>query len=175
MTISRRFYATVEDLKSGIQAIETRRPLKYVSSGWERTPSFHQYDSALDIPEFGSINNNDWDRPIKRSFYVLDKADSFTVETIPQKDGSVYYTPEVSVKFACLRLDLGGIYQQSYKGDLAQWLVFAYIWTPVSYALLHSFARSATKGFTPVNWGCGIWYWLGPEASKLSATGSRLL
>ena len=170
MTISKRFYATVGDLKSGIQAVETRRPLKYVSSGWERTPFFHQYDSALDIPEFGSINDNDWE-----SFYVLDKAAPLTVRTIPQKDGSVYYTPEVSVEFACLRLDLGGIRQQSHKGDLAQWLVFAYIWTPVSYALLRSFARSATKGFTPVNWGCGIWYWLGPEASKLSATGSRLL
>lgn len=150
------FFATKLDLKSGLKAFETTRPVIYAKTGLFDTPEVPVYMSSDEIKDLGinhSGNHN------SESYLILDKSASLNIREIPQKRGGVKYAVDQLINGDSTVFWPGGLHKQDY---LVGGRVATVHSDPKSLELNKKFSKAITKGFKKVGR-----YYCGPEAMLL--------
>lgn len=158
------FFATREDLRSGLETIESEMELEYVLYETRDDPSFLRLQSLLDAPRLGDSRTGQW--TTDDGYFVYERDARPQATGTPQRRGGVKYSLEWSphaVQFAP-----AGLHRTS--GALVAGRIGSLVdASSRGVALYRAFSAAVLRGFTLVRS-----HWVGPEAYAEFRAGRRL-
>jgi hypothetical protein len=158
------FFATREDLRPGLEMIESRWALEYARHEMRDDTEFTRFASLLDVPGLGESQTGECMSDVGYLVYPRDARPP--VRSIPQRRGGVKYdlalTPEV------VQVLPGGLHVGS--GALVSGRIARVVDASArGVDLYRDFSQTVLRGFNKVES-----YWVGPEAYRELAAGRRL-
>jgi len=157
------FFATKEDLMSGIQAFEADHRVQYVLWGLFESPTFERYSSATEIPGLG---RSIYGHRGEKCFLVIPQDAELCIEAVPQRDGSTRYSVDLMNNFFGFAFKPGGVHEDRFIIDGS---VGTRTGSQESINLCKDFIRKLRRGFTRIQS-----YYVGPQALRLMDEGYRL-
>jgi hypothetical protein len=158
------FFATAEDIRKVLRAVEESCPLLYVRCGLfdeSERPVFRGFSS---LPELGVACTGQ--SHLEPTFLVLLAEDSPTVRIVPQRRDGNKYAVDQQANPGTVTIRPGGIYENS---TLIAGMVGTIHKDEKAATLMNAFSGALKRGFTKTKS-----YLVGPEAKKLLALGMRL-
>jgi hypothetical protein len=158
------FFATREDLRPGLERIESAWRLEYLLHETRDDRNFAAWSSLLDAPGLGISRTGQC--MTDDGYLVYPRDERPKVQSIPQRRGGMKYAAELSGSI--VQFLPGGLHAPSgalVSGRVAQ-LVDT---TERGIALYRDFSSAVLAGFRRVQR-----YWIGPEAYSQFQAGRRL-
>ena len=166
------FFATKADLEPGLKKVESWLSIKYVQSGFHKSPDVTTYRSALDIPDFGvSVSGWFYSGP----YLILPADTEIYAKPIPQSAGGILYQVEPQHNPEGFWLRSGGWYTKKKRRALVGGEVAGYAQDADVRRMFSRYIRTLTKGFTVVPDQYNCKWWVGPEAMNSLQAGTRLV
>lgn len=158
------FFATREDLKQLLLAVESRMPVDYVRMGQGETSVAARYSRSEEIPNLGRATTDS--ATTSEAFLVVPKNCSVHARRVSGDDGKVRYFFDQLANPATVTFAPGGFW-----GDdvLLHGRVATASDDETSQALMNEFSRTMRKSFRKLKA-----FWIGPEAEGLLERGTRL-
>ena len=158
------FFATVEDLKPVIEAVESRFELQYLQCGLfaeEKRPIFASLSSIdqLGIPIGGDTN-------FGPTYLVLDRQAQVNIRTVPQQSGGTKFAVDQMINPGSITLRPGGKYSDS---AVISGMVDTVRTDSKAKELMKAFSKEFRKRYIPVKGS-----YIGPCALSLHRDGARL-
>ena len=166
MRRQRLFVATREDLRPGLEAIESEWALEYQLREMRDDPSFVVFRSLLDAPGLGSSRTGAM--TTDDGYLVYPRGSTPRVRAVPQAAGGVKYEQELSSEV--LILQPGGLHA---SGVLVAGRVGPCVAATADargFALFQRFSKTVLREFHRIRS-----YWVGPEAYRALKAGKRLV
>jgi len=138
------FFATKEDMASGLKAIESVVDLKYIRTGLFDSPEIEEYSSFRELPNFGISKTGS---PATESNFLLFGKDArVEIREVSQRDGSKKYAIDMLDNPDCLSFRPAGDHNGEYliPGD------FSPGEGPFSERLYPEFRKLFLEGFKSV-------------------------
>jgi hypothetical protein len=158
------FFATVEDIRKVLRAVEASSPLLYVRCGLfdeSERPVFRGFSS---LPELGIAQTGQ--SHLEPTFLVSLPENNLTVRNVPQRRGGNKYAVDQRINPGTVTIRPGGMYK-----DFA--LIAGMVGTihndEKAAKLMNAFSDVLKRDFTKTKS-----YLVGPEAKKLHDLGMRL-
>jgi len=164
----RHFFATLDDLRPRIAALESQRALEYQLHGMRDDRVFETFASLLDAPCLGT---NRTGAVISGDCYlVYPRGARPRVRALPQDRGGVKYEQDLSTAPEILLLHPGGVHP---SGALIAGRIAPTVTTGTrdrGVVFYREFAKELVRGFRRIQS-----YWVGPDAYRALEDGKRLV
>jgi hypothetical protein len=158
------FFATKNDLKMMLTAVEDRLPIEYVRMGQGRATDGDRYVTSVEIPNLGLATTDS--AVTAGEFLVTPKGHPVEARPVLGNDGVTRYFFDQLANPGTVTFAPGGLW-----GDAI--LLHGRIATvtdhETSQALMSEFGKALRKSFRRIKA-----FWVGPEAERLLDAGKRL-
>jgi hypothetical protein len=166
MRRQRLFFATHEDLRPGLEAIESKQHLEYQQYETRNDRNFAVFASLLDVPGLGTSRTGA--TMTDDAYLVYSSGLRPPIRVVPQTAGGPKFVQELTSE--TLILHPGGVHE---SGAVVAGRVGPTVAAATSdrgLALYGVFSRTILRGFL-----CIRSYWVGPEAYRELKAGKRLV
>lgn len=154
------FFATKNDLEPVVEAVESKKSLRYVLMGSFEQPKIEEYRTALDIRGFGLANSGQ--QVQQNSYLVMDAKIKPQFREVPQRRGGLRYIVDTVANPTAIVFRHGGLFEECC-------LITGEISGEASSDLYPIFAYEIKQHFGKIQS-----YLVGPEAARLLDQGIRL-